>query len=64
MIKGYYASSINTLTMVKGRQLPRYLSDVGCVRKVLSDRSVQNGVEQAERSESRVRTSAASDDGA
>jgi hypothetical protein len=28
----------------------------GCVRKVLSDRSVQNGVEQAERSESRVRS--------
>jgi hypothetical protein len=27
---------------------------LGCVRKVLSDRSVQNGVEQAERSESRV----------
>jgi hypothetical protein len=26
----------------------------GCVRKVLSDRSVQNGVEQAKRSESRV----------
>jgi hypothetical protein len=28
--------------------------DNGCVRKVLSDRSVRNGVEQAERSESRV----------